>query len=89
MKVNIQSLSFKTEDVLADHRQRVKRKADLLRAMMLEGINQTEVILTFQDEVELRRVKTRVVATGDDRIVISEGQSLPIHSIVDVEFVNQ
>lgn len=88
MKVNIESLSFKTEDVLNDHRQRIKRKADLLRAMMLEGMNQTEVILTFQDEVEIRKVKARVVATGDDRIVLSEGQSLPIHSIVDVEFLN-
>lgn len=87
MQVDLEALSFRSEDVLKNQRERIKRKADLLRAMTMEGINQTEVILTFQDQIELRRMRTRVIATGDDRIVLSQGQSLPIHSIVDVEFI--
>lgn len=84
---DIESLSFRTEDVLENQRAKIRRKADLLKAMTLEGINQTEVILTFQDQIELRRMRTRVVATADDHVVLAHGQSLPIHSILDVEFL--
>jgi uncharacterized protein (UPF0248 family) len=84
---NIEKMAFRTDDVLDTQRARIKRKAHLLRAMALEGIDQTEIILTFQDDIELRTLRTRVVATGDDSIVLLHGQSLPIHCILDVEFV--
>lgn len=85
--IDIEKLVFKSNDVLETQRARIKRKAQLLRAMMLEGLDQTEVILTFQDEVELKRLKTRVLATGDDSIVLSHGTTLPINCILDVEFL--
>ena len=84
---NIEKMAFRSDDVLDTQRARIKRKAHLLRAMALEGIDQTEIILTFQDDIELRTLRTRVVATGDDSIVLLHGQSLPIHCILDVEFV--
>lgn len=85
--INLDKQIFKSNDVLDTQRARIKRKAQLLRAMMLEGLDQTEVILTFQDDVELKRVRARVMATGDDTIVLSHGEILPIHCILDVEFL--
>ena len=87
-RFNIDEHSQKSDDVLSSQRDRIRRKAQLLRAMTLEGIDQTEVILTYQDQLELRRLRTRVLVTGDDAIVLAQGTTLPIHCILDVEFID-
>lgn len=86
--INIHQLSTHSEEVLQNQRQKIKRKAALLKAMMLEGIDQTEVILTYQDQVELKKMKTRVIATEDDSVILPFGLILPIHCILDVEFLH-
>lgn len=88
LRFNIDEHSQKSDDVLSTQRDRIRRKAQLLRAMTLEGIDQTEVILTYQDQLELRRLRTRVLITGDDAIVLAQGTTLPIHCILDVEFID-
>lgn len=88
LRFNIDEHSQKSDDVLSNQRDRIRRKAQLLRAMTLEGIDQTEVILTYQDQLELRRLRTRVLITGDDSIVLSQGTTLPIQCILDVEFID-
>ncbi|MFM1998087.1 MAG: hypothetical protein RL204_34 [Bacteroidota bacterium] len=85
---SIEKHNFKSDDVLRNQRDRIKRKAQLLRAMTLEGIDQTEVILTYQDDLELKRMRTRVIVTADDSIVLDHGNTLPIHCILDVEFID-
>lgn len=87
--INIHQLSSYSEEVLQSQRQKIQRKAALLKAMTLEGIDQTEVILTYQDEIELRKMRTRVIATEDDSVVLQFGLTLPIHCILDVEFISQ
>jgi hypothetical protein len=87
LRFSIEKHNFKSDDVLRNQRDRIKRTAQLLRAMTLEGIDQTEVILTYQDDLELKRMRARVFVTADDSIVLDHGNTLPIHCILDVEFI--
>ncbi len=81
-------LKFKHTDVLTSERDRVKRKAKILVAQAIESRSKGEVILTMEDQHCQRKIKSRIIASGDDRVVLERGISLPIQCISDVEFLN-
>lgn len=82
----IKALEFVTEDVLKTPRERMRRRAQLLQAVALESIGQTEVILHLESLPKQKKIRTKVVATGDDRVVLDKGLMIPIHCIYKVEF---
>lgn len=83
---HFQNMRFSENDVLSTEREKIKRKAHLLKAVVLESMNQTEVIITVEDQNSCKKVKSRVIATGDDRILLEKGLIIPINCIKEVEF---
>jgi hypothetical protein len=79
-------MNFVDYDVLSSPREKIRRKANLLKAVALESLNKAEVILTVEDQHSCKKIRSRIVATGDDQVVLEKGFSLPIHCIHYVEF---
>lgn len=79
-------LNFKEHDVLSSPREKLRRKANLLKAVALESISNAEVILTLEDQHSCKKIRSRIVATGDDQVMLDKGFSLPIYCIHHVEF---
>lgn len=77
---------FGIPDVLKNPRDRIKRKANLVKAATLESINGTEVVLMVEDQNSCKKVRSRIIATADDQVVLTNGISLPIHCIHSVLF---
>jgi hypothetical protein len=79
---------FKTQDVLATEKERIRRSASLLKAAVLDSLNKVEVILTLEDKESQKRLRSRIIATGNDRVMLDKGISIPVHCIRNVEFPN-
>ena len=82
------NMDFKATDVLTSVRDKVKRQASLLRAALLDGLDQSEVLLVVEDTKSLKKVRSRIIATGNDRVLLERGLSIPIQCILDVEFLS-
>jgi hypothetical protein len=79
-------LIFKTEDVLKTEREKVRRHASLLKAAVLDSLNKFEVILTLEDKESLKLLRSRIIATGDERVMLEKGLTIPVQCIKHVEF---
>jgi len=84
----IVNMEFQTADVLTSQRDRVRRHASLLRAAVLEGINECEVLLLVEDTKSVKKLRSRIIATGNDRVLLERGLSIPVHCIRQVEFLS-
>jgi hypothetical protein len=84
----IAKMVFKTQDVLATEKERIRRSASLLKAAVLDSLNKVEVILTLEDKESQKRLRSRIIATGNDRVMLDKGISIPVHCIRNVEFPN-
>jgi hypothetical protein len=82
----ISRLSFKTCDVLFTQGEKVRRRANLLKAVVLDSLHQSEVVLTLEDDNTTRKLKARIIATGDERVMLDKGISIPVQCILQVEF---
>ena len=82
----ISKLQFKKTDVLDTERQKIKRHASLLRAVVMESINKYEVVLTLEDHDSQKKLRSRIIATGNERVMLEQGVSIPISCIRHVEF---
>jgi hypothetical protein len=74
------------EDVLRTYPERIRRNAQLLKAATTEAFPGQEVILTIEDRQACSRLKTQVVATGNDRVLLRGGISVPLACIHEVRF---
>lgn len=74
------------EDVLKSYPQRIRRNAQLLKAATSESFPGQEVILTIEDRQTCTRLKTQVIATGNDRVLLRGGISVPLACIHEVRF---
>jgi hypothetical protein len=81
-------MEFGNHDVLTCHRERIRRHANLLRAALLEGINRSEVLLLVEDIKSVKKLRSRIIATGSDRVLLERGLSIPVHCIRTVEFLS-
>ncbi len=82
----ISNMNFKSEDVLATPIQRIRRRAGLLKAVALESISREAVILTLEDHNSVRKVRSRIIATGDEQVLLEKGIVIPVRSICTIEF---
>ncbi len=82
----IKNAVFAQTDVLMSRSARIRRQACLLQAVALEGISKTEVVLTLENVQSCSKLKSRVIATGDENILVEHGISIPIRCIHRIEF---
>jgi len=83
----IAQLRSTSHDVLLPGREQRTRKVRLLQAVALGSSQSTEVVLTVEDQLCCRRVRVRIVAAGDDRVMLEKGLSVPIQCIRRVEIL--
>ncbi len=74
------------EDVLKGLAQRIRRNAQLLKAATSESFPGQEVIITIEDNKSCTRIKTQVIATGNERVLLRGGISVPLACIHEVRF---
>lgn len=80
-------LHFPKEDVLKSDDEKKQRQQKLNKATAVGNLNHTKVAILFEDIHGLKRVETTIWATTEESIVLKKGSTIPIHRIVDVEFV--
>ncbi|WP_266204399.1 hypothetical protein [Pontibacter kalidii] len=86
-KEQIPFLRFGHDDVLTDPEARKKRMWDLNRAAMLGNGYRGKVEITFQTaDGKLHRVDTTVWAVDDRYMTLKAGCSIPVTSIIGIEF---
>ena len=79
---------FKTQDVLNTEKERIRRSASLLKAAVLDSLSKMEVVLTLEDKDSQKKLRSRIIAAGSDRVMLDKGVSIPVHCILNVEFPN-
>ena len=79
---------FKTQDVLNSEKERIRRSASLLKAAVLDSLNKVEVILTLEDKETQMKLRSRIIAAGNNRVMLDKGVSIPVQCILNVEFPN-
>ena len=79
---------FKTQDVLNTEKERIRRSASLLKAAVLDSLSKMEVVLTLEDHDSQNRLRSRIIATGNDRVMLDKGVSIPVNCIKHIEFPN-
>ena len=79
---------FKTQDVLNTEKERIRRSASLLKAAVLDSLSKMEVVLTLEDKDSQKKLRSRIIAAGSDRVMLDRGISIPIQCILNVEFPN-
>jgi acyl carrier protein len=77
---------FKTDDVLTTERERIRRNAHLMRAAVLDSIESAEVVLVLEDKESQKKLRSRIIATGIDKVMLERGLSIPIQCIHSIEF---
>lgn len=82
----IATMSFKAEDVLKTEREKIRRQANLLKAALLDSLHHLEVILTLEDKESLKLLRSRIIATGDERVMLDKGLTIPVQCIRQVDF---
>jgi len=82
----IARLDFKNVDVLLTKREKVIRHANLLKAVVLDSLHNAEVVITVEDKESLKKLRARIIATGDERVMLDKGISIPLQCIRHVEF---
>jgi len=82
----ITSLVFKEHDVLTSDREKIRRNASLLRASLLDSLHQLAVVLHLEDQESTLKLRSRIIATGDERVMLEHGLSIPVQCIRIIEF---
>ncbi|MFN8777444.1 MAG: hypothetical protein ACK5XV_11825 [Flavobacteriales bacterium] len=80
-------LTFPDCDVLSNPRDQRIRKARLLQAAAQGNDSGAEVELILQDDFSCRQIRTRVLAAGDDRVLVDKGISIPLACISRVQIL--
>ncbi|MCP4437832.1 MAG: hypothetical protein GY810_02725 [Aureispira sp.] len=83
----LKELLFAKDEVLVDVKKVLSRKFHLKRALLLGNLYKRKVTLKFKTiEGSLRRVEATVWAVGDKFVSLKAGITIPIKSIVSVEY---
>jgi hypothetical protein len=83
-KENINSLQFKSSEVLTDKCAQLQRQQDLYRGMVLGNAYKSKVQIVFESPAGLNIVTTTIWATTDKNVVLKGGLLIPICCIMEV-----
>jgi len=84
---NREVMQFNSNDVLGTKSEKTKRLALLLQAITMESISPTEVIIFTEMSDYCCKFTNRIIAAGDEKILLDDGKSIPINSIHKIEFL--
>ncbi|HEY8404635.1 MAG TPA: hypothetical protein VIK71_08500 [Flavobacteriales bacterium] len=82
----IRQFKYHDTDVLDKPQDRIKRASSLMKAALLDTMSGSEAIVIIQSVNEVNKVRSRVIAVGNERVMLERGVSIPLGSIRDVEF---
>lgn len=82
----IGTMVFKSTDVLVTEREKITRNAGLLKATVLDSLSEFQVVLVLEDMNSQKKLRSRIIATGNDRVMLEKGLTIPLFCIRSVEF---
>lgn len=65
---------------------KLKRASNLMKAAVMDSVSGSEAILYIQVSEKIQKVRSRVIAVGNERVMLERGISIPVSSIIDIEF---
>jgi hypothetical protein len=77
----IHSLSFPKLEVLNSKEEIQQRFSDLTRALSLGNLEHSKIKIYFEDNLSKKVVETTVWGVTDQRIILKQGNSIPINRI--------
>ena len=80
------NLEYPQHDVLTHTRQKIKRLADLLKAITLDGHAPTTVRLQIEATDQCVVVQGRIVSVLDHKVRLNDGSAIPLGCIHRIEF---
>jgi uncharacterized iron-regulated protein len=80
-KETISNLQFPSSEVLSDKQTIKDRMYALHRATSLGNIHQQKVTLVFEDNQEIKSVRTTIWAITDRKAVLKAGRTIPVQRI--------
>jgi hypothetical protein len=83
-KEEICEIKFVAEEVLASEDQKIIRRSELQKEMMLGNSEKSKSKIIFATDDGLRKVETTVWAVDDIEVVLKAGVFIPIHAICHV-----
>ncbi|RAR75424.1 hypothetical protein [Flavobacterium aciduliphilum] len=84
-KEKIASLSFPHEEVLHEHTAIKQRGSDLNRALSLGNLEHAKIKIYFEDDHSKKVVETTVWGVTDSRVILKQGNGIPINRIIKLE----
>jgi len=84
-KEQVANLKFPAGEVLTALEARIRRRADLDRALVLGNIDHNKVKIVFKDQEGLKQVETTIWAVTEERVILKSGMVIPIRCIVEVK----
>lgn len=82
----IRQFKYRVTDVLEKPQDRIKRASSLMKATLLDTISDSEAIVVVLADNDVKKLRSRVIAVGNERVMLERGVSIPIASIREVEF---
>ena len=80
-KEKIHLLSFPKSDVLVSTEEVHQRNLDLNRALSLGNLEHSKIKIYFEDNQSKKVVETTVWGVTDQRVILKQGNSIPINRI--------
>jgi uncharacterized protein (UPF0248 family) len=86
-KENVGQMKFYKEDVLKEMSSRKIRMYDLEKALSLGNLYRQKVTIVYAlRNGDLQQVQTTVWSVGEQYVILKGGITIPVHSILKVEF---
>lgn len=83
-KENISALHFPSHDVLVDDTAKKLRASSLQRAILLGNNQKRKVKITFEDDINIKKVETTIWAVTEKNILLKGGVFIPISRIHNI-----
>lgn len=82
----IRQFKYHEWDVLETTQDRLKRASGLMKAAVMDSLAGSDAVLVIQSIEDIKKIRSRVIAVGNERVMLERGVSIPLASILDVEF---
>ncbi|TND09228.1 MAG: hypothetical protein FD123_1631 [Bacteroidetes bacterium] len=83
-KEQVANLRFPSGEVLQKAEERVRRRAELDRALVLGNVDHNKVRIIFRDSEGLKQVETTIWAVTEERVILKSGMVIPIRCIMEI-----
>lgn len=85
-KEDLKAVSYPSEEVLSDEKQRRERLNSLEMAVMYGNTAYYKVKILFKDNEGTKAVNTTIWSVRDGNVTLKGGVKIPIHRILSVTF---